>query len=125
MKVKFNKEALLKHRFWIMLAVAGVLIFSGILYLEFVYGGPEKAMADIKKWEGTAKNKGGNFVSRDMINDMDKKAQISIKKETDLWRDLFKAQAPLFAFPPEVEQEFDFQNGKFALEIKVTKGDLK
>jgi hypothetical protein len=125
MAVKLNKDALLKHRFWIMLAVAGVLIFSGILYLEFIYGGPTEARAYITKMEGIAKGNAAKYVSRGMIEEIEKKANHSIKQETDLWAKLYEGQAPLFRFAPDVENAFNFYGGKFAQEIKVSKGDFK
>jgi hypothetical protein len=121
MKMKFNKDALLKHRFWIMLGVAGFLIFTGILYLEFVYGGPETARNNIKKVEEKSKQKKDRYVSRPMIDDIEKKSNMSIKNETDTWYELYKAQAPIFTFAQKIEETFHFYDGKFAVDIKVTK----
>jgi hypothetical protein len=46
MKVKLNKEAIVKHRFWILVGVTAVLTLAGTFYLQ-LYG--NEAVAQIQK----------------------------------------------------------------------------
>src|SRR5262245_61418870 len=55
MNVKFNKDALLKHRFWILASVTAILTLTGIFYLV-VYGSEAaiKARVELKNLRANA-----------------------------------------------------------------------
>ena len=121
MKVKFNKELLLKHRFWIMLGVAALMILGGIFYLELIYAGPEDTLKNLDaSYKQSEKYKGS--ASPAMIEDMRKRASESIRQQETVWQKAYAEQAEYFTFPPAVEKQFDFANGYFALDVKLSKG---
>ncbi len=122
MAMKFNKEMLLKHRFWIMLGAAVALILVGIVILELseveARSGLKKILNDLAKFKAPD---GPKSVSANKEN-----AEIARKNETLVWEKAYAPQANLFTWPPPVEQEYDFANGYFANEVKVTKlGEAK
>jgi hypothetical protein len=119
MKVKFNKEMLLKHRFWVLICVTAILTLAGTFYLQ-LYGGEDTAKA-AKKYKSVI-SKGMKPESNPVINArLQEDADKAKKKQSEVWEQAYKDQEPMFKWAPKVEKEFDFCNGKFANEIKISK----
>src|SRR6516162_8519723 len=123
MKVKFNKQAILKNRFWILVGVTAVLTLAGTFYLQ-LYG--NEAVAQIqKKFKGeinTAKTiKAESNLA--IIDFWDKKAEEAKKSQEKVWEKAYKDQEMLFKWAPKIETRFEFHKGKFAQEIKISKLD--
>ena len=119
MKVKFNKDAILKHRFWIMLGVTMFLGLVGIIYLELAVNA-DSVREDLLKALNASKTKKGEQ-NQGTIQKIADKAADAKKLESTIWADAYQAQAKLFTWPKEMEATYDFARGKFAVEIKVSK----
>jgi hypothetical protein len=119
MKVKFNKQAILKNRFWILVGVTAVLTLAGTFYLQ-LYG--NEAVAQIqKKFKGEIdKTKTITADSNPAIIDFwEKKAEEAKKSQSEVWEKAYKDQEMLFKWAPEIETRFEFHKGKFAQDIKI------
>ncbi len=119
MAIKFNKELMLKHRFWVMLGVTVVLALIGIGYLEaFVDTELERKKYDdaLKKQKGIVPkiNQKGIQAFQDVINE-------DTKNETKIWSAAYAEEEPLFRWPSAVEEKFNFASGYFATDIKLSK----
>lgn len=118
MQMKFDKELLLKHKFWIVLGLAIPSSLAALFLLTSTVGGQiaasRKKLEDARKKIETAPS-----VTRGEIESEALKAKLEKAKESVAWALAYKEQAALFRWPDEVEQGFDFMNGLFAYEIKV------
>jgi hypothetical protein len=121
MAVKFNKEMLLKQRFWILVSVTACLTLFGIFYLQ-LYGGEETAKAT-KAFKAIAKE-GKDTIGNNNPTTIAKWTEIeedARKKESIIWSAAYKEQADMFRWAPKIEANFNFLNGKFANDIKIAK----
>jgi hypothetical protein len=117
MALKFNKEMLLKHRFWIMLGVSVTLILTGIIILELSEAeGKNLLEKALKSTSATPVTDGAKTVKT-----YKEYAEIARKNVTEVWRIAYEPQAKLFAWSKPMEDQFDFANGYFANEIKISK----
>src|SRR5437016_6191351 len=127
MAVKFDKDALLKHRFWVLIAVVSCVTLGGIGYLE-LYG---SSAANQKRADMDAKLKAHKGVrgqsNTEVIAHWDDKATKAKNSESTVWSDAYKVQKSIFTWAPEVESRFHFSDGHFAHDIKISKAvaDLK
>ena len=119
MPMKFDKETLIKQRFWIMLGVAFILALAGIGYLEIAVGA-DSVVQDIKKKLSSASSK-GQVNNKDTIDARRKDAEKVQKAEAIVWKDAYDKQAKAFGWGKDFEKQFNFTNGKFANEIKLLK----
>ena len=121
MAVKFNKEMLLKHRFWVLVSVTACLALFGIFFLQ-LYGGEEaaKARKDFKALKdlGFKTSPKSNLA---VIAKLTETEDGERKKESVIWSAAYKAQEPMFHWAPKIEENFEFLNGKFANDIKIAK----
>lgn len=123
--MKFDKELLLKHRFWIGIAIAYPLAIVGIaLLMTSVSGQINKdrtAIQDhlnkVKKDPGAVANQKGIEVYREFTAKADGKRDI-------VWGDAYDVQAYLFTWPDAVEKQYEFKDGYHANDVQVLK-DLK
>src|SRR5437879_107172 len=121
MAVKFNKEMLLKHRFWVLVSVTACLTLGGIFYLQ-LYGGEETGKAT--KAFKTAAKEGATTVGKTNAAVIAKLAEFeerARKSESIIWSAAYKEQADMFRWAPKMEATFEFLNGKFAHDIKIGK----
>jgi hypothetical protein len=117
MAMKFDKETLLKHRFWIMLAVAVTLLLGGIVVLEFSEaGGRAELVKDL-----TAGKQQKAMESPKTIEERKKNADLAKDAEAVVWKKAYEPQAKLFRWPDKVETHYDFANGYFANDVKILK----
>jgi hypothetical protein len=121
MKVKFNKEALFKHRFWILIGVTAVLTLVGTFYLQ-LYGGEaaekyRKKLKDIITKAGSVKAES----NPEIIAFWEKKAEEAKNSQSAVWKKAYADQEALFKWAPKMESTFEFHTGKFAQAIKISK----
>lgn len=121
MNIKFDKDALLKQRFWIMLGTSFVLALGGIFYLQLGVDADD-ARKDLLK-DLTAKKNTKGQANEGTIKVMADAAGKAKDLEAKIWSDAYKAQAPIFQWSTEIEKKYDFAGGKFAVEIKLSKVD--
>jgi hypothetical protein len=121
MTVKFDKEMLLKHRFWILVGVTSVLTMLGIAYLE-IYGSEEaeKQKTKLKNEVNKLKAEKGER-GPESVKEMAKNADKAKAGESEVWGTSYAQQEKYFRWSEHVESEFQFLNGKFAREIKISK----
>ena len=119
MNVKINKEALLKHRFWIMLGCAVALALGGMFYLE-VYGDEEITKDRNKLTASWTRLKSAKAGSTDAaIKKLAEKVKEAKGEEAKVWSESYRKQEDLFEFPPEMETAYEFHKGRFANDIIV------
>lgn len=116
MPAKFDKEMLLKHRFWIMLGVGVALTLVGILILEFTEADRTLLAKALKDGKGTKVTDGPKSIEK-----YNEYAKFAKGNETTVWKLAYDPQAPLFTWPDQVEKQYDFANGYFANDVKVMK----
>ena len=115
--VKFDKEMLLKHRFWIMLGVAVTLTLVGILILEFSEVEGRVPLKKVFTDGKTTKAPDGPK----SIEDAKANAELAKKNEAIVWKNAYQPQADLATWPQPVEEKYDFANGYFANDVKILK----
>jgi len=117
MSVKFNKDMLIKHRFWFIIGAVFILAFAGLGWLTFSEG------ANISKLSTTLKNgkRAKVMASPTSIDLRTKQADSAKDSESQVWKKAYERQFELFKWAPNIESTFQFFNGKFANDIKVDK----
>src|ERR1022692_2115854 len=113
MAVKFDKEMLLKHRFWVLVGVTTCLTMLGIVYLE-LYGGEEvDTLRKTYKTEYDKIKKEKGDMGPNTVEAMAKIAADAKNNESKVWADSYAQQEKYFRWSDPVEAEFQFLNGKF------------
>jgi hypothetical protein len=118
--VKFNKEMIIKHRFWVMLGTAVTLSLGGILCLQFVSA--DETINAVKKAIDAVKLLKGPFANQIGIDALANEANKAKEAESKVWSKAYEAQQDLFKWAKEVEDKYHFYDGLFATDIKLTKG---
>ncbi|MCI0637765.1 MAG: hypothetical protein L0Y72_22105 [Gemmataceae bacterium] len=119
--MKVDKEVLLKHKFWVALGVTVPLALVALFVLLTAVS------ADIDSRRKQLKDQHDQFKSITdpatpaIIEEERVKADDEKVKETVVHRKAYAAQAGLFRWPEAIENEFDFQNGYFAYDIKAVR----
>src|SRR5262245_58857142 len=119
MAVKFDKEMLIKHRFWVLLAVSVPLVLVA-LFILITSGGAH--IEDLRKKTKNKYTEVANIkqvVGPSVIAERSKVAAARKESETDVHADAFKAQERIATWPKAVQDRFDFQNGRFVTEVKI------
>jgi hypothetical protein len=118
MAIKFNKDALLKQRFWILLAVTACLALFGTFYLQYAVDADDVTKTIKTSLDGGKRVKATQ--SDATIKKLREKVALAQKSESIVWSDSYGKQEKLFKWAPQIEDRFKFLNGKFATEIKIT-----
>src|SRR5688572_4960667 len=118
MQMKFDKDLVLKHKFWIVLALCVPFSIAAIFILTTRVSG--QIAEQHKKIVGTLKAVGSapKVPMRD-INEAKFAAMVEQAKKSIVWARAWDEQKHLFVWPKEVEDRFDFQNGLFVYEIAI------
>lgn len=121
MKMKFDKDTLIKQRFWVLLAIVIPCTLVGILTL--VTSVAADIAADrkkvLEKLQSIEKVGTAGLYNQNMIDKIAKEAEELKSKESDVWKFAYNPQAVLYRWPVELEQEFQMTNGLHAWEVKV------
>ncbi len=121
MAVKIDKDALLKHRFWIMVGLSVPFALLAILLLvTSVSGQIDGVRKQLKSLFDTAK-KTTDIKTPEEILIKKTDADILFDKESKAWEAAYNDQASLFRWPPRLEANYHFADGLFAKEIGVNK----
>ena len=117
-----DKDALVKHKFWVMLAVAAPLALGAIFLLLTVVS---SSIASLRKAnEDAVKNIRPPADAKNEKNvDVKKDEAVKVTKTKDqAWEEAWLQQAHFFTWPKAFEEMgIDFQNGFFVTEAKVVK----
>ncbi len=119
MKAKFDKDMLIKHRFWILLGITVPLVLGAVFVLITTVSAEIDSYR--KKAEGMHNElrKSSPQAGPQVLEVREKIARDWKTQETNVHKIAFDAQAHLFTWPLAVEDRFDFQNGRFAVDVKI------
>jgi len=117
--MKFDKELLLKHKFWVLLAVSVPLSLAAIFLLVTAVSGDISRTKKIIEDKLKAFTSPGEIKSPREIAEKRREADIEKDLERIVHAKAFEKQEPLFLWPQRVESEFDFRSGLFAQQIKI------
>ena len=121
MAVKIDKEALIKHRFWIMLGVAVPMILIALYVLRVdIASANEKKRSATNSALKTILNAPGPFPSQEEIDKITKEVEKANLEIGKVWGNVFQEQIPYMFWPDEFLKEHPFETGKFIREIKET-----
>jgi len=119
--MKFDKDTVIKHHFWFLLATAMPLALVGILILMTVVSAEiaknRKDLDSALKGANVSDAKNDEWITQKR-KEVDK-AKI---REKEVWEEAYNLQKNLFTWPDEIERKFDFKHGFFASVIKADKG---
>src|SRR4029450_13665165 len=117
MAVKFDKEMLIKHRFWVLLGASLPLVLVALFILITSVG------AHIEELKKKTKNKFTEVANAktpagpEVVKVRGEVAAKRKESETEVHADAFKAQERIATWPKAVQDRFDFQNGRFVTEV--------
>jgi hypothetical protein len=122
MAVKIDKEALIKHRFWIMLGVAVpmILIALYVLRIDIAAANTTKEKKTRQALDAILKAP-GPFPSQKEIDRATEEVNKANAEVGKVWGNVFKEQIPYMFWPTEFEKIHPFETGLFIREIKETK----
>jgi hypothetical protein len=119
--MKIDKDALIKHRFWILAGLSVPFAAVAILLLvTSVSSGIAKTRKTLEDALKVVKNVSNPQPEAEILARKEA-AEILLKKETAVWGAAFKEQEVFFRWPREMEQEFHFADGMFANGVQVLK----
>jgi hypothetical protein len=118
--MKFDKDTILKQKFWFLLALAVPLILVAFFILMTSV---RSAIAkDRQKLEGDLKGVAGSpIMNQKWVDAMEAKAAEKAEREKEVWAEAYDFQKPLFTWPEQIENGFRFTDGLFATQIKAEK----
>jgi len=119
--MKFDKDTLIKQRFWLLLALSVPLAVVGLFVLSSSV--PAKIGVERKKSVDMLKNidKIKTPKSDKWVEQAAKKAAEKKEQEKIVWEKAALEQSNLMTWPKSVEAKYHFRDGDFAKEIIVTR----
>jgi hypothetical protein len=118
--MKFDKETVIKHHFWFLLATAMPLALVGILILMTVVSAEiSKNRKDLETKLTAAKV--AEAKNDKWIKEIQGRLEKSKKREKEVWEKAYNVQKILFTWPDEIQNRYDFEGGLFASEVKADK----
>src|SRR5262245_58057886 len=121
--MKMDKDTLMKHRFWVVLAVAAPLALGAIFFLLVIVGGGIASQRkDLEKRVGSMP-KVTNPQNDKSVAVKKEDAENVISKKDKAWEKAWNEQARFFTWPRKFadDDKIDFQDGTFITEVKVLK----
>lgn len=120
--MKFNKELLLKHKFWLLLALTLPLSLGALALLATsVSGNISRARDGLDKEQKRLKVTGTIRTPADIARARHE-ADIEKAAEKVVHEQAYVVQDALFTWPERVEKGFNFHAGLFAQQIKIKRG---
>jgi hypothetical protein len=115
--MKTDKETLIKHHFWILLGVFGVLALILLILIPTVVGADAEAKDKrIKAAEGDLKAN-QNAVSRPFIAALDEQKNVLGQKRGELWTEMYDKQKGLISWPGEMRYTMGKKYSDFGMDI--------
>src|SRR5579862_4975320 len=107
MAAKFDKDTLIKHRFWIMLGTTGLLVFICWLVLVFSSVGAEQKT----KFDNAKKNVETLIKSKpknpNWIEPWVRYGEEFTKQKDGVWKQGWETQKDMYTWPMEQKARFD------------------
>ena len=123
--MKFDKETMLKHQFWFLLALAVPLTLGAYFFLmTAVRGAINKDRKDLEDKLKSASS-ATRIMNQKSVDIMEDKAKKMAAKEETVWKEAYGSQINISTWPEAIEKEFDFKDGYFATEIKAERSKDK
>jgi hypothetical protein len=120
--MKFDKDTLIKHRFWILLGVAVPLSLLSLLILATVVSARiSKARKSLEDELGKVEKYKDKIMNDRWVAVMREAADEKKKFEEVVWKSAYDEQKTISTWPREVEDQFHFQDGLFPVGIKLLK----
>jgi hypothetical protein len=119
MAVKFDKDMLIKHRFWLLLAVTVPLVLVAVFLLITSVGAETDKVRKDTETLLTNVSSAKDVVGPATNEALQEAAEAHKASETKVHAKAYAAQEEISTFPKAVEDRFDFRNGLFATEIKI------
>jgi hypothetical protein len=119
MNAKFDKDLLIKHKFWVLLGVSVPLIIAAFFILSTSVSADIEAKRKNNAEKEKQVSKTSGVIGPGVNDPLRKVAEDRKVSETDVHAIAFKAQEPLSTWPTAIEDTFDFAHGWFATEVKV------
>ncbi len=118
--MKFDKETILKQRFWFLLALAVPLTLGAFFILMTtvraqITANRNKLNSDLKSVSAS------DIKNEKWVKVMEEKAKKMAAIEEKVWQEAYESQKKLYTWPAEIEKVFRFTNGLFATDIKAEK----
>ncbi len=120
--MKFNKEMLLKHKFWVLLLVTVPLSLGALFLLVTSVSGDITRMRTSLEAEQKRLKPSGQIRTPGDIAVVRREAEIEKAKLKVVHSKAYAEQDALFFWPDAVENEFNFRSGLFAQQIKIKRG---
>ena len=121
--MKIDKDALIKHRFWILVGLSVPLAAIAILLLATsVSSGIAAVRENLKKELSKLKNLKDTKRPPE-IAEKKVEADLLVGEETKAWAKAYKEQEHLFVWAPAMESKYHFTDGFFANEVQIIKAD--
>lgn len=121
--MKFDKETLLKNRFWVLLCVAAPLALIDIILLGVVVPGQTTALKKKNDTEHSKIAKFSTIANQKWIDQAQKGLDKAKKEEKIVWENAWLAQEDLYTWPGELQEPF--KQGYFAKAIVLYPGETK
>src|SRR5438132_1408740 len=119
--MKIDKDALLKHKFWILVGLSVPFAAVAILLLvTSVSSSIETIRKTLKTALDGVKNQPNVHPELEIL-ERRQAADRLFKKESEVWRDAFREQETFFRWPRKMEETFHFADGLFANDVQVLK----
>jgi hypothetical protein len=115
--MKFDKDTLIKHRFWLLLAATVPMILVAVFLL--ITSVSASIEAKKKEVEAAKASGGGDIIGPAEIEMLKESAAEHKELESKVHKQAYEIQGDLMTFPKAVEDRFNFSNGLFATEIKI------
>jgi hypothetical protein len=123
MAAKFDKELLIKHRFWIGLGVCILFVLVVLIMLPNSVG----SAVDIKKkeYDGQLKTMQsiGAVKNQSFVDALKRKDGHVEKRKNEVWSEAWKTQADMMTWPPNLEETWSKKYPYFGDPIEVSDRD--
>jgi hypothetical protein len=120
--MKFDKDTLLKQRFWLLLALGVPLIVGAFFTLMTSVRGDINKMRSALESDLKNASPAGDIQNQKSVKYMKDKAEDMAKEEETVWARAYDEQKELYTWPKELEKDFHFTDGRFATDIKAERG---
>src|SRR5262249_45652930 len=104
MAIRFDKELLIKHHFWILLGTSVLLVFIALIMLPSSVGSVvEKEKGACKSSQDQLKNL-RDFKNGKWVDAYEKQDKIVVKKKDEVWGESWDVQKDMMTWPADLQE---------------------
>jgi hypothetical protein len=116
--MKFDKQTMIKHQFWILLGTFGVLALVLLILVPVIIGADvEDKKKKISDMKGAVETAGRDVKSRHFIGVQDDQKKVLGTKKTELWVDMYAKQKNIVSWPGDMHYTMGKKYPDFGQEI--------